>query len=376
MNKNKTRPLFCDNNAFRRLSTKNRYDTFMEKLSTVEDIQTTELLSAIQNNTQVQEPLMFLEYFGIPQKVINQRLEVQLKSTFIRYKDILKPFITEFEKNNQKDIESFIKLSPGFCEVVDEMYEDYYEILENYEEFSLENLYAKLKAQEDIIKDPSVLFTNYCGYWKENLKNLQPILLAHFTIETIFRFSSNMITQNYPGNKSLKIKWCDYIGNFCLVLRNNKQNISGYRNINETLEIINQNLKPQFLPAFKLGLYDDTLDSYFTHFLTFGWFNEDRQLISILGLTFDKYERVLERIKQYQSYLAYEQNPSRTHSYELRDVLYKPNPGTAFVINQAVTEINELTIDSANSNIKSDGSIIIEFNLKEKRHLLSPKSCN
>ena len=174
-----------------------------------------------------------------------------------------------------------------------------------------------------------------------------------------------MITQDYSGNRDLKLRWCDYIGNFCLQLRNSKLNISGYRNINETLGLINQKLKPQFFPVANLGPYDDTLDSYFIHFLTFGWFNYETCLSSVLGITFDPYDVIVARVQQYQAFLAYEQNPAQNNTHERTPVLHVPKPGILYVVDEKENQVKCLILQQAEIQ-EQDGLMTVKYHVTEE----------
>ena len=146
------RPLFCDNNAFRKLANKANYNRFIEELGRSNSVVARELVAALQNNDQVQEPLMFLENFGIPQKVTNKKLEIDLLVSYTEHKTALAPFIKEFEKSI-KDESSYLALAEGFSAIVDKIYENCFEILEKYDELSLDKLVHYLETQREITKD-------------------------------------------------------------------------------------------------------------------------------------------------------------------------------------------------------------------------------
>lgn len=362
------RHIFIDTNVFDKFSKKKHLAEFIKKIEKSDNPVAKELLEALINKKQIQEPQMFLEKFGIQQKQINQRLEAHLKNAYPKFKSLLDPFITKYKeakKHGYEDSECYLLLADGFVDIFDEMYDECYAILDAMGELSDNDLLIYIDNKKRSTFDQSSLFIDDCQYWQNNIKVLRIVLIAHLSVEAIFRFGTNMITHNYPQRKDIKLKWCEAAGNFCLQLRNHKQNISGYRNISELLSLINRNIENKFFHTNQLRPYDDTLDSYLIHFVTFGWFGLNGELQSILAITYDPYEDVLARVQQYQGLLAYEQNAPQNNLYKRSEVLHSPKPGILYIVDDKKKEIKCLIMEPASIREK-DGLLSVHYNIKEE----------
>lgn len=360
-----SRPLFCDSNAFGNLSDKNKFNDFCEKISKSNSLSAKELLIAFQRRNWVKEPITSLETLGIDQKQIFIDLEIKIKFIFPEIKNILKPFINEFAKRNN-DSDGYIALSPGFDIVVDIMYDNFLSILNSDERLSYINFLDAIDYQEKHIKYPSALFLDYYNYIKDSdFDEIKSSIIRNLSIEAIFSFGGKIIGDLYSGDKPLKKLWCNYVSNFCIHLKNTKLNISGYRSINTTMDLLNRKLEPKFHQVDLLRPYNDLLDSYLIHWTTFGWFNYQGNLSSILGLTNDPYKVVIARIKQYQIYLAYEQNPIKAHNYENTPIFFAPTPGAIYVIDDEKKYLKYINILPSICHI-NDNQANIKFNLEEE----------
>ena len=87
-----SRFLFCDTNAFKFLKKQANFEKFIKKLEKFDNPITAEFSSSLQESKLVTEPFFCIEYFGIPQKQINQSIAKQLLND-ISLKQKLKEFI-------------------------------------------------------------------------------------------------------------------------------------------------------------------------------------------------------------------------------------------------------------------------------------------
>ena len=358
-----SRPLFCDSNAFGNLSDKNKFNDFCEKISKSNSLSAKELLISLQKSNLIKEPIMLVEMLCIKQNKIFMDLENQAESIYLEIKNTLRPFINEFDQSNL-DSNTYIALSEGLVSVADIMFNTFLSILSNNIVFSYDNFLTALDSREANVKNPSIMFLHYCDYIKDsNFDELKNIIINNLAIEAVFRLGTKIFNKIYRGNGDLEKAWSFYVGNLCINLKNRRINVSGYRSINTTMNLLNRTLEPKYHPL-DLKPYNDLLDSYLIHWTTFGWFNPQGNLSSILSLTEDPYKDIIARIQQYQIYLAYEQNPIKNPIYENTPILFSPMPGAIYVHDEK-DHLKYINIRPSICQI-SDNQANIKFNLEEE----------
>ena len=141
----------------------------------------------------------------------------------------------------------------------------------------------------------------------------------------------------------------------------------------EELELLNRQYKLNFFKAKKLRLHDDTIDGYIVHALSFGWFDRFGNLSPILALSEDPFDTIFDRVQQYQTYLAYAQNPLNDPNDAPIQIAYELQPGTLYTFNRQDNELRTVSFQSAkifkknnNLGIQHTHSEIAKLSLETK----------
>jgi hypothetical protein len=167
----------------------------------------------------------------------------------------------------------------------------------------------RLEAQKINNKNPSKYFSGFYKYAQLNLNAKRESLARYLALEAISRYGRNLMLNLYSGNRHLNDQWRHYITSTYFGLWQAKANINAFRMISEELQYINNKHKTDFFPAKVLRTHDDTVDGQIIHALSFGWYQSPKKLSQVAVMTSDPFDKVISRVQQYQSYLAYCQNP-------------------------------------------------------------------
>ena len=325
------RPIYFDNNAFEYFSEKERHDLFISQLEKSTNIQAQELVKALKAAEFIKHPLALIELFWLPQKAIHQELEKIIPSFYPAAKEAVAPFLNVFKRSDQSP-EDWKKLGKGLDAAIDILYNAFFNHLWCCEPgLSLPALEAKIESRQQQLSNPSPLFLNKYEFIKETLNNsFRKGLIRDLSFEAVYRYGGNLISRLYTGDNALNQRWFDHLLANYFVLWEKKRNYSAYRLIGEELELLNRKYNLNFFPARKLRPHDDTVDGYIVHALSFGWFNSLQKLTSLSILSEDPCEEIIDRVQQYQTYLAYAQNPLGNNINATSRILHEVLPGTLY----------------------------------------------
>ena len=240
------------------------------------------------------------------------------------------PHIKDFVKTD-KGYDKYVNiLSKGYETALVCIYYYFIDILHKENLLSHDSIAQKINECEKTSSDLSNLFITYREYATSHLDELPDQLIIFMALEAIVRYSTTLISNLYPGQNEIKTYWKSYITNYYFEIWQNSFNLSAYRNINQDLYLLNQKEQTKFIPVDTLGLDDDALDSYMTHILAFGWLDSTDTLSSILAITCDPFEAVCDRVKQYQTYLAYSQN----NPQKMVKISHEIKPGSLYYLDR------------------------------------------
>lgn len=324
-----TRPLYCDANSFGYLSDERTYQSFMNKLEKSKSKAAHDLLSAFTAEKFIKHPIAFIELFGSKQKIIHQKLEKKIPLLHSSVKKVIDPFLKDFKRSDKKK-----KLGKGLDDAIDLLYDGIFALLWNDDDLSLASLQARINSQRKGNENPSQLFLHMYNFIKENLNEIFRENLIHdLSIEALYRYGGRLISKLYTGNKALGCIWFDHLSAICFGLWEKRSNYSAYRLIGEELELLNRKYNLGFFPAKKLRPHDDTLDGYIIHALSFGWFYAMQKLTSVSLLSGDPFDETFDRVQQYQTFIAYAQNPLDNKVGATAKIRHEVLPGTLYSLN-------------------------------------------
>lgn len=300
------RPLFCDTNSFSYLSDKDVYDLLISQLEKSGSLAAHDLVTALKNEELIKHPMAFVELFGLKQAIIHQRLEDMVPSFLADAKKAIDPFLKDFKRRAQ-DLEALKKLGKGLDAAIDVMYNAFFKHLWFSEpDLFLTNLRDQVENQRQRLTNPSPLFLHKYKFMQENLsETFRKKLIQDLSLEAVYRYGGNLISKTYTGDQLLSRRWLDHLSAVYFGLWEQKKNYSAYRLMGEELELLNRKHKLNFFPAKKLRPHDDTVDGCIVHALSFGWFHLLEQLMSISVLSSDPFNKIFDRVQQYQVYVAY-----------------------------------------------------------------------
>jgi len=276
------------------------------------------------------------------------------ESSFLDVKSTLDVFVKKFSTST-RDPAAIKMLSEGFSRALEALYNKAYEhLLINEPRLSLEGLMQQILNNRNLRINPSCHFEDFYRYVACNLGKVQKMLIHDLSVESISRYGKSLISKLYTGNKELQQQWHDHITATYFGLWEKKQNASAYRIVSDELELINRKNKQDFFPAEKLRQHDDTVDGYIVHALSYGWFYSSKSLVSVSVLTEDPFEEVLARVRQYQAFLAYAQDPISPNGDLIpARIFHMLQPGTLYVLDRETHSLKCVTFHT--TIMKKDG---------------------
>lgn len=242
MKKNKssitTRPLYCDNNAFARMSEEENYNMIVERLSQSHSPKVHELIRAITMKKLIKHPSAILELFWLPQKAIHQRLEAILPTLQSNIKRTLDPFLINLKNSSEK----LNELMNGFDKIYCLIFEEFKSYLTHTEsELTFSNILSRALDRKKDLSKPSRLFLTMYNHIKLHLtKNFVEEIIMEIALEAIARFGKKLLSDIYKKDKVLVQNWTAFIASVYTGFWDRGYNFSAFRITAEKLYNLNQ----------------------------------------------------------------------------------------------------------------------------------------
>lgn len=292
---------------------------------------------------------------GLSQAKIHTNLEPILVKTFSDLKNNFHPHYKLYEQSLKTD-DDIIALGNGFSTIMDVLFKTAYTYLLDVEIlFSKSEILNKLETQKNNNKNPSKYFTGFYKYAQLNLSAKRESLARYLALEAISRYGKNLMLNLYSGNRHINDQWRHYITSTYFGLWQIKTNINAFRMVSEELQYINSKHKTNFFPAKVLRTHDDTVDGQIIHALSFGWYQSAKKLSQVAVMTSDPFDKVISRVQQYQSFLAYSQNPVSLFKKNIPPrVQHTLKPGILYHLNMAERLIRCVEFEPAKVIVNND----------------------
>lgn len=324
--------MFFDANTAKRFSQKLNWDTALKELASTKKNTIDFLEINYLNKNLIVSGNLVCEFLYISLKRINSRLEGFLKNS--------SEFeIKEFEENEISTcVNRFFENNLQFYASQEELLKK--NLISRFEKNLAEQLNASVFHK--IISDKIIEFINN--------DNFLHYFFCQLALDSLDRFTKFLIPKNHPQKINIIQGVSAKISSSHLAILELKKNVSGYRRINLDLnEIIRRNKinNAHLFTADDLKDLSDSVDAEIPHFLSIGWFENDR-LFPVWVFTDDLKEKIISRTQQYQTFIIYASKPPK--SYLPQRISLSHTPGRSFCFDMKKKEIKEIIFKNPEIN--------------------------